>query len=148
MRRLDRLAPASLAEGFGIADLGLQPIATRKWGYVFIENPAERYGPMLSARLRHYDGSTEIHGRAGSNIGLFLVLSLTTAFVLGVIAVDWLRGGLETAPMAFVGIPVFAAGYYMLKRRSPFGKPLIDLLQQLLEAENITERTGDPIVRR
>jgi len=93
------------------------------------------------------DGMTEIHGRAGSNIGLLLTLVLAGLFVLGVILIDIVGADSTMNPLFLIVLPVLAVGQYFLKRRSPFGGHLIDYLQQILEAEPIPPRAGDPIKR-
>jgi hypothetical protein len=146
-RRLDSFAPASLADAFGNFDFSGSPVSSRKWGYIFLSFPAEPYGAELIAKLRPLNGSTEIRGRAGSNIMLFLVIAAVTSIAIGALLIDWAERNFTAVPWGVIAVPPFAVGYYLLKRRNPFGGPLIDHIQQLLEAEPIVGRTGDPIKR-
>ena len=145
-RRLEELSSGSWADALGIANFNGQPMATRKWGLVFLWFPEEPYGAELIARIVPRDGTAEIRGRVGSNAWLFLTTVAITVFVLAVLIIGWRNGEVES-PAALTLVPLLAAGYYFLKRRSPFGGPLVDFLQELLEAKPIAQRQNDPITR-
>ena len=121
-------------------------MTARKWGLVFLWFPDEPEGAELIARLTQRADHVEVRGTVGSNMWLFLTTVAVTAFVVIALLIGWAKGELES-PVAALFAPVVAAGYYFLKRRNPFGGPLIDSLQHLLEAEPIARREGDPITR-
>jgi len=145
-RRLDELSSGGWADALGIANFTGQPMTARKWGFVFFWFPDEQYGAQLLARLRQRTDHVEIRGTVGSNAALFLTVATTAVFVMVSLVVGWKNGELGSL-VALPLIPIVAAGYYFLKRRSPFGGPLIDSLQALLEADSILQRQSDPIRR-
>lgn len=130
----------------GIANFGGEPIAVRKWGLVFLWFPHEVDGAELIARVSRANGAVEIRGRVGSNASLFLTTVAATVFVLAALLLAWAHDEIDS-PIALPFVPLIAVGYYYMKRRSPFGGPLLDYLQQLLEAKPVGGRTGDPIIR-
>jgi hypothetical protein len=100
-----------------------------------------RRTPVLVGKMRPTGSSTEIIGRSGGDLIAFwlsVAMEMFLAWNLLLFApgehVLWLT-------------LLFPAAALILLRRSREGGQLIDFLQQLLEAENVLTRAGDPIVR-
>jgi hypothetical protein len=117
------------------------PVAISKRGKVYVWMPFQRRGPWLVARMRTTGETTEIIGRAGVDFpNLWGTLALE-AVLIGAVLIprpaDPLSWGLLILPIVF----------YFLRRRSPNGDHLIDFLIELLGAQDVLARKGDPIVR-
>ena len=139
--RLNERLPSSLIDpGFSN-----EPVGLCKRGRIYVWYQHEQQGAQLHARLIPRDGGTEIVGASGGNGILFSIFVATAILLLIAFALDadvrddwWYK-----SPLAFA----FLWLIYRSKRNYPFGGTLIDFVQQLLEAENLLERKGDPIAR-
>jgi hypothetical protein len=117
------------------------PVAVCKGNRVYLWMPFQRRGPWLKAKLQTYGSQTELVGRSGADF-----VTLIGSATLEVVFVWWLLTGDARDPFAWLllGAPVLM---FLLQRKSPHGEQLIDFLKQLLEAEDMLERKGDPILQ-
>ena len=141
LRRLEEYLPASLWD----AGFGDVPVAIYKWQRIEVWDQHEPNSAKLVAKLKSGAGGTEIIGRAGGNTVLFLVCVAASALILFGAVFDTEIDQSLWVSMSFALIAPLAI--YLLKRDSPHGEHLIDFLQEVLEAEDLTERKGDPIRR-
>jgi hypothetical protein len=117
------------------------PVAIWKRGKVYVWMPFQRRGPWLVARMGSTGDSTEIIGRAGVDFtSLWGALALE-AVLIGVVLVPS-----PADPLSWV-LLLLPIVFYFLRRNSPHGDRLIEFLVELLGAEDVLVRKGDPIVR-
>ena len=140
-RRLEAYLPTSMFDP-GFDDV---PVAIFKWRRILVWNQHEPNSARLVATMRGDGGATEIVGRSGSNIGLFLIVcAMFVGFVALLVAEpelwrdEWWKAAL---------LLVVPWGAYFLKRDSSHGEDLIEFLKQVLHAESVYERRSDPITR-
>jgi len=117
------------------------PVAIWKRDKVYLWMPFQRRGPWLVARMRSTGDSTEIIGRAGVD---FTYVWATLALEAALVSVVLIPSPAE--PLA-LGVLLLPIAIYFLRRNSPYGDHLIDFLIDLLDAEDVLARKGDPIVR-
>lgn len=97
--------------------------------------------PSLVGKMQSAGSGTEIVGRSGGDsITLWASVGLEIFIVPWVLAYAWE----EPAILLALLMPVFL---FVLTRRSADGVELTGFLQELLEAEDVLARTGDPIER-
>ena len=100
-----------------------------------------RRTPTLSGTLLAAGNGTEIIGRSGGDsvaLATFLALEFFSIPVAILYAMQ------EPDILLAVLLPI---ALFFLTRRSLDGEELVDFLRQLLEAEDVQPRRGDPIVR-
>lgn len=101
-----------------------------------------RHTPSLMGKMSTAPaGGTEIVGRSGGDLttlGLSTGMEIVVAWAVITVA--------PAEPLAWL-ILLLPIVHFILMRRSHQGEKLIDFLQQLLEAEVVLARRGDPIVR-
>lgn len=117
------------------------PTAFFKWGQLYVGMTDTWRGPWLIGRLRSTVGGTEIVGRAGVDyVNLWGALGLEAVLVFFVVI------PMPTVPISWflLLVPIVS---YLLRRQSPYGGRLIDFLTELLDAEDVLARKGDPITR-
>jgi len=117
------------------------PVAICKRQRVYVWLPFQRRGPWLVGRLRSTGDSTEITGRAGVDFTSLAAAVGMEALLIGVVILPAPHDPFGWALLLF---PI-AAFFYL--RKSPYGDDLIYFLQQLLDAQNLFARNGDPIQR-
>lgn len=116
-------------------------IAAWKGDRVYVTMQLGRRSPMLVGKLRPLGTGTEIVGRSGGDTTTFwLCIGLAAFFAWKLLTLA------PTEPIAWSILLLPFATFFLL-RRSPHGEHLIDFLQQLLDAEDVLARSGDPFVR-
>ena len=117
------------------------PVAFFKWNRLYVGMPDTARGPWLTGKLRTSGGTTEVMGRAGVDYSnLWGAIAMETLFV-------WFLLVPEPADPLSWSILIVPFLFYLVRRQSRHGGRLIDFLQQLLDAEDVTSRKGDPMAR-
>jgi hypothetical protein len=124
-----------VADATGKPAITWKPLFGRKRVHAWY--PAEARSPWLRGTFQSDGTGAIIVGRSGAD---FLTLFAAGALEAVIVYMAVRAGTLEVVPLAL--LPVV---YFILRRSSPHGEQLIDFVQQVLEAEDVLARRGDPI---
>lgn len=140
-RRIEEISRAASLNPF---DVDREPVATWKplvgRNQIYAWYPRTRRSPWLRGEFWSDGVGTIIVGRTGANMMLLYMSGALAAYIL-YLAWAW-RWPLAALFAIVVPIIVFA-----LSRNSSNGGHLVDFIQEVLEAEDVQSRVGDPIHR-
>jgi hypothetical protein len=106
---------------------------------VYAWYPSRRRSPWLRGSFYADGAHTIIEGRAGAD---FVTLTGALFLEAGLLYGAW---GRPLLPLVLLTpIPIV---FFVTRRSSSDGEPLIDFIQELLDAQNVLARPGDPIRR-
>jgi hypothetical protein len=102
-----------------------------------------RHTPSLAGKMSTVAAATgtQIVGRSGGDlVTLSLSIAMEAVFAWAVITIA------PAEPFAWLTLMIPVA-LFVLTRRSPHGEQLTDFLEQLLEADHLPVRCGDPLAK-